>query len=625
MKRHVPQFAPEVAPTDLESPANFKAFGGGKPISLGGAPAGIQPYQFPSGHHSKGSGSAKGSGPLDSETLKKYAAIAGAIWLGGCFFGFDWYWPLYVLLELLYTILSIPPFSWFFGWIWTPLSWISGLFHRGAPVVNQMGALQELRLPTDQVATYVDTYVQQYGDAALIFASHDGYPQLVSGLLLHSDLGYRDLLDAADDNGNTALLYASAKGFRQCSAMLLRNGADPDIANSGNGGRTPLMESAGAGHKDIVTALRLSNASINAVDSYGNTALHYAAYHGHLSVVHELLKSSPRKDIKNQYGHTAASYAASNKHKAIADLLNRGPSKRERALAAAREVPEQEEEEPILPAVRKPKEEKHVKGNVEDLHKRDWKNFAPKLDKPEITDSERKSLEEQIAKLKRQHEEAELKAQKKIVELLEKHSDQQRTVDDADRERRTLRLNNTELSMRAQELQSKHQASELKAMDEKQRADRLNDELQRIQSEIEHHKRRADDAERERDLHMDASKRHQDSLMQKQTEVSEHLSRLGQQSRDMNALRDDLRRKEDDVRQFKSRIEELQKELKSAKSIAGSAVRAQEDRAPPAAFDIQPSNTGSEPDSATNHAVPSEIDQDPQVLTHERTPPAKPE
>jgi hypothetical protein len=31
--------------------------------------------------------------------------------------------------------------------------------------------------------------VQHYGDAALIFATHDGYPQIVNGLLYNQELG----------------------------------------------------------------------------------------------------------------------------------------------------------------------------------------------------------------------------------------------------------------------------------------------------------------------------------------------------------------------------------------------------------------------------------------------------
>lgn len=33
--------------------------------------------------------------------------------------------------------------------------------------------------------------MQHYGDAALIFATHDGYPQIVNALLYNKDLGAR--------------------------------------------------------------------------------------------------------------------------------------------------------------------------------------------------------------------------------------------------------------------------------------------------------------------------------------------------------------------------------------------------------------------------------------------------
>ncbi|CAE6966377.1 Kidins220 [Symbiodinium natans] len=265
--------------------------------------------------------------------MKKVAAALGGVWVLGILLGYDYLWPFYWVLDLLSMLLSFPPLS----WLASPFSWIFSWVNRGAPMVQQTGAEQELRLPNDKVPNYLDQYVQHYGDAALIFATHSGYPQIVNALLYNQDLGYSDLIDATDENGNTALLYATAKGFRQCTAALLRSGANPDVANQGHGGRTPMMEAAGAGHKDLVAALRLSNATVDAVDDYGNTALHYAAYHGHLSCVHELLKANPRKDIQNSYGHTAASYAASNKFKAIADVLSRAPSKRELAQRAAEE------------------------------------------------------------------------------------------------------------------------------------------------------------------------------------------------------------------------------------------------------------------------------------------------
>lgn len=611
MKRHVANFAPEVTCHDLESPNGQKVYGGGKMIGLDGAPPNIQPFQAMHGGGGGGKSGGSKSRSLNVEGTQKAAAIAVGIWLLGVFLGYDWWWPVNLVLELLYSVLSIPPFSWIFSWVWTPVSWIFGWLYKGAPLVEQVGALQELRLPADQVSTYMDSYVQQYGDAALIFASHDGYPQIVNALLFNRELGYRDLIDATDENGNTALIYAAAKGYRQTTAALLRSGADPEIANQGGGGRTPLMEAAGGGHKDIVAAIRLSNATVDATDDFSNTALHYAAYHGHLSVVHELLKSNPRRDIKNSYGHTAASYALANKHKAIADLLNRQPTRKEKEraekLEQASKEPEDEFDLSALTGGKKQHKEKHVKGGAEELHKGDWKDFAPKFEKllggsgaAAITDAERKSLEDQIAKLKHQHDEAELKAQKRIVELLEKNSGHQKALDDKEREARALKLNHTELSIKVQDLESKHQSTELRYVEEKQRADRLHEERQLLQMEIDRHKSRAEGAERERDLHMEASRRHEETIRRKQDEVSDHLSRLERHTRDVSSLRDDVRRKEEELRQQQDTIARLQRELRTGASAETAAPPPQPPVERPAA-DSAAASTGS-----SGHAAAAE-------------------
>ncbi|OLP78645.1 Ankyrin repeat and KH domain-containing protein 1 [Symbiodinium microadriaticum] len=380
--------APEVVPSDIEGGGNSY----GKTISMagsGGRPI-IQPFEG----HGGGDGKSKGRRgmAMDKELLQKVGLGVGGVWLlGWLLLGWDVMWPLYLVYDLLHYILckpflqsvsllpkirSFPPFSWF--------SWMfGGWMSRGAPVLNHGQPIEEATLPAGQVSQYVNSYVQQYGDAALIFATNDGYPQIVKELIHNEDLGYRDLVDARDDSGNTALIYAAAKGFRQCTAALLRAGADPELPNQGNGGRTPLMEAAGGGYKDIVSALRMMpKISVDLADDHGNTALHYAAYHGHLAVVMELLKSNPNKDLKNIYGHTAASYAASNKFKGIADVLNRADPARSQRRAQEKEKADEEAAKEIEDKIRehlnqlKSKQEheeksKHVKGKAENLHDRD--------------------------------------------------------------------------------------------------------------------------------------------------------------------------------------------------------------------------------------------------------------
>lgn len=432
------------------------------------------------------------------EIVQKVCIGVAGVWLvGWLILGWGIDWPFSMVLQMLRGILSFPPLSWFHGW-----------FHRGAPLVNHRQPLEELTLPKGQVPQYMDSYVQHYGDAALIFATHDGYPQIVKNLLLQDDLGYKDLIDARDDTGNTALIYAAANGFRQCTAALLRAGADPEVVNEGAGGRTALMEAAGGGHRDIVQALRMMpNINIDLADDHGNTALHYAAYHGHLPVVMDLLKSTPNKEIKNAKGQTPASYAASNGHKGIADVLNRA-SKKESEQKEAEEGEEQKdptdaivdqlkEKKEQVDEIQKKDEPKNVDSKAEDVQSKP-KDAAPSVESAKsakISDTAKKELEDKLARLRREQEETELKSQKRIVELLEKTTAQQKALDEAQQKHREYQLNHTQFELRIQELETQHRSSELKAQEEAARAKELEQKHKEAQLELERHKQRASAAE----------------------------------------------------------------------------------------------------------------------------------
>lgn len=539
---------------------------------------------------------------MNSEGLQKVGMAVLGIWaFGWLFLGWEPLWPIYMVLNLFSSIFSFPPFSWLWGW-----------FYKGAPLVHQDQPAQELQLPQNQLDAYIETYVQHYGDAALIFATHDGYPQIVKGLLYNDDLGYRDLVDARDDSGNTALIYAAAKGFRQCTAALLRGGADPDAANQGGGSRTPLMEAAGGGHKDIVMALRLTpNITIDQTDDYGNTALHYAAYHGHLAVALELLKSNPNRELKNIYGHTPASYALTQKHKAVADVLSR-PESRSQRLAREEEEKQSKMGKDIetalweqLAKMKEKKEEKHVKGTAEELHKKE--DFAPKLEPTDrISEAEEKALEEQLHKMRRAHEEAELRSQKKIVELLEKNAATQQSLDKLQEMHRAIELNHTELKFKLAELDVKHRSSELKAQEEAEKAASLASQHKQAQMELELHKSRVELAERERDQHLEASKRHQETAQRMQEEAGHHMTKMEEQHKEMVQIKERLSKADEQRRKHEEEIARLKAELQklnggsSEGSTPAGVASPKQDAAPEKPVDTPPeTKSAAEPNQAT--------------------------
>jgi len=396
-------------------------------------------------------------------------------------------------------------------------------------------------------------------------------------LPFNDELGFRDLINARDDAGNTALLYASAKGFRQCAATLLHAGADPDEANQGSGGRTPLMEAAGGGFKDIVSALMQTPnmTSLDKADDFGNTALHYAAYHGYVSAVLELLKGNPNKDIKNNYGQTPASYALANKHKSVADLLNRAPKR------MAKDIPKslskntnllENQWEDQLQRIKTMKEDKHVKGVAEDLHKKDGHVFAPVMDNS-LSDKERTSMEEQISKLKRQQEESELKSHKRIVELLEKSSELQSALDTTKQEIRSVQLNNTEMLFKISDLESKYRSSELRASEESEHAKTLRDQSQKYQQEADHHRARAEAAERERDLQLETARRHEETNRRLEEEVHKNQDRHQKQQEELQHEKEKLQKADEENRHRQHDIDRLENELRELRKLVG-------DRAP---------------------------------------------
>merc|ERR1719318_1167322 len=94
--------------------------------------------------------------------------------------------------------------------------------------------------------------------------------------------------------------------------------------------------------------------------------------------------------------------------------------------------------------------------------------------------------------------------------------------------------------------------------------DRLLEEKQNIQLELSRHKSRAADAEHERDLHVEATRRHEDTIKRKQEEVSGHLGRIEKNSRDIDALRDQLLRKDEELRHQEDLARQLEHQLRSA-------------------------------------------------------------
>jgi ankyrin repeat protein len=121
------------------------------------------------------------------------------------------------------------------------------------------------------------------GTSALLWAAHQGSPELVSLLL---EAGANP--NAANAFGVTPLLEASRYGDVATIKVLLEGGAD--VAAAAREGETALMAAARTGSAEGVKLLLEHGADVNAVEALQEqTALMWAAAEGHVAVVDALL------------------------------------------------------------------------------------------------------------------------------------------------------------------------------------------------------------------------------------------------------------------------------------------------------------------------------------------------
>jgi ankyrin repeat protein len=146
-------------------------------------------------------------------------------------------------------------------------------------------------------------------------ASFSGYLGIVRELIFQSvDL------NAQQNNGFTALMYAAARGNLDILQILLAAGADVNIKE--RSGATALSQAAAWEHLEIVSLLLSAGAEVNGIDNEeGSAPLINAICSGRIQIVKILLDAGANPNLRDENGKTAIEIAIEHQKLEIADFL----------------------------------------------------------------------------------------------------------------------------------------------------------------------------------------------------------------------------------------------------------------------------------------------------------------
>jgi cytohesin len=157
---------------------------------------------------------------------------------------------------------------------------------------------------------------QKVRDYDLLAASTAGNKEVVEKLI-RDGAGVNNRFGG---DGETPLHRAATAGRTEVVALLLKEQADPNIADAD--GATPLLGASYEGHAEVVELLLKAGADPNKAEGrYGTTPLIVAAWKGHASTVRALLEGGADPSKASKDGNTALSRARAEGHSEILQLL----------------------------------------------------------------------------------------------------------------------------------------------------------------------------------------------------------------------------------------------------------------------------------------------------------------
>ncbi len=123
----------------------------------------------------------------------------------------------------------------------------------------------------------------------------------------------------------TALILASRYGYTEIVKALIL--AEANLEAKNNDGSTALILASCEGQIEVAEALIAAGSNIEAKDNDGATALIWASYNGQIEIVKVLINAGANLEAKDNSGSTALTWASSYGQTEIANLLKAAGAK----------------------------------------------------------------------------------------------------------------------------------------------------------------------------------------------------------------------------------------------------------------------------------------------------------